>query len=61
MIMSRKPTKPAATEAPVKVTFSVPKPLLEALDAYAQAEDRSRSNAAVRLLERALADARRAG
>ena len=37
------------------VTLSVPRALLAALDAFAQAEGRTRSNAAVRLLERALA------
>lgn len=55
--MPRKP-KPAAEDASAKVTVSVPRALLEELDAYAAADGRSRSNALVRLLERALAAAR---
>jgi hypothetical protein len=53
--MPRNKAKPEA-EGSAKVTVNVPKPLLEALDAYAASDGRSRSNALVRLLERALAD-----
>ncbi|MCW8138135.1 MAG: ribbon-helix-helix protein, CopG family [Planctomycetota bacterium] len=56
----RKPRKPE-TESAAKVTVSVPRALLAELDRFAAADGRTRSNALVRLLERALADARRAG
>lgn len=50
MIVTQKP------DAPVKVTLSLPADVVRRIDERAEAERRTRSNAAAVLLERALAE-----
>lgn len=56
-----KQPEPETPAGVMRLTLTIPAAVVARLDEHAQAERRSRSNAAALLLERALADSRRAG